>query len=226
MKLTIKQFGFGASDVRAFVDDAGETWFVAADVAIALGYERARDAVAQHCKGAVKRRIPTPGGAQQAVCIPERDMYRLVMRSRLPAAEAFEEWVVGTVLPSIRKTGQFQADTRKLRHATASSTKVQDAMLAQVREAIGKATQAHHFSNEHRMVNSLLLGEFKGIDRDTLTPGQLDLLAHLELRNAVLIGAGMSYEQRKGALKAFALDWRMAQPLALAEPTAQEVAHD
>jgi prophage antirepressor-like protein len=31
--------------------------------------------------------------------IPESDVYRLIMRSRLPAAERFEEWVVGAVLP-------------------------------------------------------------------------------------------------------------------------------
>lgn len=41
--------------------------------------------------------------------IPERDLYRLVMRSRLPSAERFEEWVVGTVLPAIRKTGSYIA---------------------------------------------------------------------------------------------------------------------
>jgi hypothetical protein len=98
-------------------------------------------------------------------------------------------------------------DWTKLRHAAASSTKVQAAMLQQVREAIGKATEAHHYMNEHRLVNSLLSGEYKGIQRETLTGYQLDLLAYLELRNAVLIGTGMPYEQRKGALKAAALDF-------------------
>lgn len=29
------------------------------------------------------------------------------MRSKLPSAEKFEEWVVGTVLPAIRKTGGY-----------------------------------------------------------------------------------------------------------------------
>lgn len=31
------------------------------------------------------------------------------MRSKLPSAEQFEEWVVGDVLPSIRKTGIYSA---------------------------------------------------------------------------------------------------------------------
>ena len=42
-----------------------------------------------------------------ALIIPERDLYRLIMRSKLPVAERFEEWVVGEVLPAIRKTGGY-----------------------------------------------------------------------------------------------------------------------
>ncbi|WP_223999110.1 BRO-N domain-containing protein [Cupriavidus pinatubonensis] len=41
--------------------------------------------------------------------IHERDMYRLVLRSKLPADEKFEKWVVAEVLPSIHKTGRYQA---------------------------------------------------------------------------------------------------------------------
>jgi anti-repressor protein len=41
--------------------------------------------------------------------LPERDVYRLIMRSKLPSAEAFEELVVGKILPSIRKTGRYEA---------------------------------------------------------------------------------------------------------------------
>ena len=36
----------------------------------------------------------------QTNMIPERDVYRLIMRSKLPNAEAFEEWVVAKVLPA------------------------------------------------------------------------------------------------------------------------------
>lgn len=92
--------------VRAIEID-GEPWFVASDVAKALGYRVPKDAIAAHCKGAAKRRLPTAGGEQQVTIIPERDVYRLIMRSRLPEAERFEEWVVGEVLPQIRKTGIY-----------------------------------------------------------------------------------------------------------------------
>jgi hypothetical protein len=115
-------------------------------------------------------------------------------------------------------------DWRKLRHAAAASSKVQAAMLQQVREAVGKATQAHHHMNEHKLVNSLLSGEYRALPRDTLTPYQLDLLALLELRNAVLIGTGMPYEQRKGALKVAALDFAQLHQPALASAGRGELA--
>ncbi|MAY72053.1 MAG: transporter [Halomonas sp.] len=100
-------FNFNSNSVRVIQKD-GEPWFVAKDVAETLGYSRARDAIKQHCKGAVKHRLPSASGYQETMLIPERDVYRLIMRSKLPEAEAFEEWVVGEVLPSIRKTGHYK----------------------------------------------------------------------------------------------------------------------
>lgn len=87
----------------------GEPWFVAADVCRALGYVRPADALAQHCKGSVKRRLLTMGGEQDVKFIPEGDVYRLITHSKLPAAEKFESWVFDEVIPSIRKTGGYIA---------------------------------------------------------------------------------------------------------------------
>ena len=39
--------------------------------------------------------------------IPEGDVYRLIMKSKLPSAEKFESWVFDEVLPTIRKTGGY-----------------------------------------------------------------------------------------------------------------------
>ena len=50
--------------VRTLEEDNGVVLFCASDVAKALGYARPKDAVAAHCKGAVKRRTPTNGGEQ------------------------------------------------------------------------------------------------------------------------------------------------------------------
>ena len=92
-----------------------EPYFVGNDVANVLGYSNARDAISRHCKGVVKHDIPHPqgNGTLEVNIIPERDVYRLIMRSKLPSAEKFEEWVVSEVLPSIRKTGGYSMEIPK-----------------------------------------------------------------------------------------------------------------
>lgn len=92
----------------------GKPYFVASDVATALGYATPRDAIARHCKGVVKRDTPTSGGTQELSYINEGDVYRLIMRSKLPAAEKFESWVMDEVLPSIRKNGGYIAGQETL----------------------------------------------------------------------------------------------------------------
>lgn len=94
-------------EIRTVTID-GKPYFVATDVATALGYVNPRKAVNDHCKGVTKRDTPTSSGVQQMSYINEGDLYRLIMKSKLPAAEKFESWVVDEVLPAIRKTGNYQ----------------------------------------------------------------------------------------------------------------------
>lgn len=100
-------------------------------------------------------------------------------------------------------------DWRTLRHASASTNKVVNAILQQTRADAGKDTQHFHYANEAKLVNWALCGEFKGLDRNSLTAQELDLLAHLEERNAILLGRGINREQRQPMLKQYAMDWRM-----------------
>lgn len=96
------------------------------------------------------------------------------------------------------------------RHASIGTNKAQNMILQDCRAVAGKATESHHYANEARLVNWVLTGEFKGLDRNELSIKELDLLAHLESRNAVLIGRGVAYDQRKPMLKQYAMDWQMA----------------
>lgn len=106
VKNELVQFNFCGNEVRVIERD-GEPWFVAKDVACVLGYANTRKAIIDHCKGGNETLLPSAGGKQTVKIIPERDVYRLIMRSKLPAAEAFEEWVVGEVLPAVRKHGGY-----------------------------------------------------------------------------------------------------------------------
>lgn len=89
------------------IEENGKPFFCGNDVAKALGYSNAPDAMRRHCRAIVKRDTPISGKMQEINYIPEGDVYRLITHSKLPAAERFESWVFDTVLPSIRKTGGY-----------------------------------------------------------------------------------------------------------------------
>lgn len=82
----------------------GKPYFVANDVAKALGYSNPSKATNDHCKNAILGRgNDSLGREQEFKYIPEGDVYRLIIRSNLPSAEKFESWVFDEVIPSIRK---------------------------------------------------------------------------------------------------------------------------
>ena len=101
-----KQFG----TVRTMVDEAGETYFVGKDVALALGYDQADKAVLRHVDedDRMKRTvIDQLGRGQKTYIINESGLYALIMSSKLPSAKAFKRWVTSEVLPQIRRTGGY-----------------------------------------------------------------------------------------------------------------------
>ena len=94
--------------IRVIMID-GEPWFIGKDVAEVLGYKDTDYAIRAHCKHA-RDFAPdeTPGAnfsskARKFKIIPESDVYRLIIKSKLPAAEKFETWVMEEVLPTARK---------------------------------------------------------------------------------------------------------------------------
>jgi anti-repressor protein len=92
------------------LDNDGTVLFCGADIAKALGYSNPSKALNDHCKGDLTKRYPITdslGRTQDAIFIPESDLYRLVFGSKLPSAEKFTDWVTETVLPSIRKHGAY-----------------------------------------------------------------------------------------------------------------------
>lgn len=111
-----------------------------------------------------------------------------------------------------------QVDQKKLRSEAASSFKVMSSVLQLVRDEQGKVTASHHYSNEARLINWALTGKFQGgIDRDSLPANELCILAKLEEKNAVLIGRGVSYDDRKKMLEQFALDLRAVDIVAVSQ---------
>ncbi|QCG76920.1 hypothetical protein SEA_XIANYUE_67 [Mycobacterium phage XianYue] len=88
----------------------GEPWFVAKDVTSILGFKNGSAAVLQHVLadqvGSIAIHDGTPGTPNKVI-ISEAGLYRLIMRSNVPAAAKFQAWVTDEVLPTIRKTGAY-----------------------------------------------------------------------------------------------------------------------
>ena len=97
----------------------GKPYAVANDIAKTLGYTNPSKATNDHCK---KSKMvwgnDSLGRRQQFKVIPEGDIYRLIIKSKLPKAQEFECWVMEEVLPQIRQTGGYipisQEDDEKL----------------------------------------------------------------------------------------------------------------
>ena len=90
------------------VEQNGQIFFVANDIAKILGYKNPSDATNKHCRNAIMAwGSDSLGRRQEFKMIPESDLYRLIISSKLPSAEKFEKWVFEEVLPTIRKTGTY-----------------------------------------------------------------------------------------------------------------------
>lgn len=93
----------------------GKELFPASQAAVSLGYTNPRKAIADHCRWVTKRDVPHPQNPDKTMeinFIPEGDLYRLIVKSQLPAAERFEKWVFDDVLPLIRKHGAYVTSSK------------------------------------------------------------------------------------------------------------------
>lgn len=142
------------------VEEDGKMLFCGSDVAKALGYTRPNDAVNDHCRidATSKRRtiIDRLGRKQEALFIPEGDVYRLIAHSKLPAADQFERWIFDDVIPTIRKTGgyvnndelfietyfsQVEESTKAMLRATLATVREVNEKNRQLEQTVGVQSQ-------------------------------------------------------------------------------------
>lgn len=91
----------------------GVIYFVASDIARALGYKNPQKAIRDHCKRVNESFIPSNGGEQKAKVITKSDIYRLIVRSKLESADEFESWIFDEIMPTIEKTGAYIEEGRE-----------------------------------------------------------------------------------------------------------------
>lgn len=127
-------FSFQEHSVRTITEN-GQPWFAGSDIAKLLGYVRPEKEVRRICKH-VKLFKPTNLGGwgnspRGFLIIPEADVWRLIMRSTLDKAQEIEEWIMGEVLPAIRKTGRYEAKPKALSKPKQKALPASEASLAE-----------------------------------------------------------------------------------------------
>lgn len=107
-------FNYNTNVIRTQVTEDGEPLFCLADICKVLNL-----ANPTHAANAIKEefscptlnvgQVSDPSGAKSVTFITEPQLYFVLMRSRSENARPFRQWVVNDVLPSIRKTGKYEA---------------------------------------------------------------------------------------------------------------------
>lgn len=136
--MTLAIFSFESSQVRT-LGTAESPLFVAIDIAVALGYQNAKDALSRHVdpEDLTKQEIETKGGRQTVNCVNESGLYALIFGSKLENAKRFKRWVTNEVLPAIRKQGHYECPI-------ATITPSQQLQLREEVARRAKAVSAHY----------------------------------------------------------------------------------
>lgn len=106
----IEQYDFNGSDVRV-TSIEGQPWFVARDVGAALGMTKQAvsflvKSLPEHFKGSSST-CTLGGGVQKVTIISYEGVVKMLIRSRKPKAEEFQDWLAFEVVPSIREKGYY-----------------------------------------------------------------------------------------------------------------------
>src|SRR6266446_1576209 len=96
----ITLFNFNGSEVHTIEHDNGSVWFFAKESCDCLGIENVGNAL-YRLKGSEKDSIRITDvnrGTPTRAVISESGLYKLVLLSRKPEAEAFQDWVTAVSL--------------------------------------------------------------------------------------------------------------------------------
>lgn len=193
----VQLFNFESHEVRSLLLN-NEPWFVGKDVAEALGYSKARNAIATHIDSEDKKDAPiqgTLGGVQEMTVINESGLYSLVLSSKLPSAKKFKRWVTSEVLPALRKTGQYQVKELSGQELMAKALIEAQSVLAAkdkvIEEMKPKVVFADAVATSH---TSILVGELaKILKQNGIDMGQKRLFAWLREKGYLIKRQGTDY---------------------------------
>lgn len=193
---TFENSEFGA--IRAIRDANGEPWFVASDIAKALGYRMASDMTRRlddDERGT--RSVRTPSGEQQMTVITEAGMYSAILGSKVEGAKRFKRWVTHEVLPALRRDGAYVAsdgdedDATLMARALLAAKRAIDRKDAIIAEMKPKVLFADTVAGSK---TSILVGDLaKLLNQNGAKTGQKRLFAWLRDNGYLIKQKGLSW---------------------------------
>lgn len=186
--------------VRTLVINS-EPWFVGKDVAEALGYKNTKDALAKHVDSEDKEILKSQNATLENIpnrgvtVVNESGLYSLVLSSKLPSAKKFKRWVTSEVLPTLRKTGQYQVKELSGQELMAKALIEAQSVLAAkdkvIEEMKPKVVFADAVATSH---TSILVGELaKILKQNGIEMGQKRLFAWLREKGYLIKRQGTDY---------------------------------
>lgn len=196
MESIFKNNEFG--QLRVFVDTNGKTWIAGVDVAKALGFKNPSNAVKNHCRQSktIKHRLNSRlnNGKYDLIFIEETNFYRLVIKSTLPSAEKFQDWVVDEVLPSLRETGKYEI--KEERQATQNNQNNLEALRNKVDHLINRNRLLAEDLIKYRLYCLDEISEEFGIKTTTLEAILED--RGFDLESVAYVKSGVKYVDNEG----------------------------
>lgn len=104
------------------------------------------------------------GGVQRLTFINEAGLYKLVLRSKLPAAEEFSDWVCEEVLPSIRKYGYYSLNATPAPAAKPAKAKKPKRVAGQLTPASVYVSLMHNETFNYAVVK---VGQSSDVEKRT-----------------------------------------------------------
>jgi anti-repressor protein len=193
----VQLFNFENHEVRSLLINS-EPWFVGKDVAEVLGYAKPLNAIAQHVDkdDSLKQGLTDSLGRQQkTIFVNESGLYALIFGSKLESAQKFKRWVTSEVLPSLRKTGQYQvkelSGSELMAKALIEAQNVLAAKDKVIEEMKPKVVFADAVATSH---TSILVGELaKILKQNGIDMGQKRLFAWLREKGYLIKRQGTDY---------------------------------
>lgn len=230
----ITPFVFESHNVTVITDDDGSLHFVAMEAAEILGYSDA-EAMTRRLDDDEKQNRRIVGfGNRGVTVISESGLYDAILGSSKPEAKPFQKWVRSEVLPSIRKTGSYNApkvaprvSERYREAAVIAQASIRLCKLMGVEQNMARVITADVVQKESGVDCTKMLGSNIAVEEVPVTPSKLgeSLSISGKRMNALLLEAGLQNRQNDGSYVLTEAGKAVAVMEPFKSPSSQHVGH-